>query len=100
MTQPPARPEDRSRSGIDSRHAQPWADTHAACFRSEGFAEDLGDESSPGGGQMGSARAALHPAAARPPRSIWSATWRLRGSNGALPILGLALAGVLGALAR
>jgi hypothetical protein len=43
MTQPQARPEDRCRSGIDSPHEQPWADTHPGCFRSEGFAEDLPD---------------------------------------------------------
>jgi hypothetical protein len=83
MTQPHARPEDRSRSGIDSRHAQPWADTHAGCFRSEGFAEDLSDDAPQAG-------------AVRPPRS----PWRLRRTDGALPLLGLAVAGVLGAFGR
>ncbi len=83
MTQPQARPEDRRRSGIDSLHAQPWADTHAGCFRSEGFAEDLCDEA-----QQPAAVQALRPA------------WRLRRANGALPLLGLAVAGVLGAFGR
>lgn len=35
------RPEDRCRSGGDSGHREAWADTHPACLRSEGFAEDL-----------------------------------------------------------
>ncbi len=82
MTQSRARPEDRRRSGIDSLHAQPWADTHPGCFRSEGFAEDLPE-------------AALQPAATGASRA-----WSLRRSGGALPLLGVALAGVLGALGR
>ncbi len=83
MTQPHARPEDRRRSGIDSRHAQAWADTHAGCFRSEGFAEDLCDDTP-------------QPTAARQPRAAWS----LRRRDGGLPLLGLAVAGVLGAFSR
>jgi hypothetical protein len=83
MTQLHARPEDRSRSGIDSTLTLPWADTHAGCFRSEGFAEDLFED-------------APQPAAARSPRS----PWRLRRAEGALPLLGLAVAGVLGAFGR
>jgi hypothetical protein len=83
MTQPHARPEDRRRSGIDSRHVQPWADTQPGCFRSEGFAEDLADD-------------LAQPAATPAPR----AAWRLRREGGALPLLGLAVAGVLGAFGR
>jgi hypothetical protein len=83
MTQLQARPEDRSRSGIDSLHTQPWADTHAGCFRSEGFAEDLSDDTP-------------QATAVRRPRTAW----RLGRPNGALPLLGLAVAGVLGAFGR
>ncbi len=83
MTQPRARPEDRCRSGIDSLHVQPWADTHPGCFRSEGFAEDLPEVAPP-------------PAAGRSPRPAWS----LRRQGAALPLLGVALAGVLGAFGR
>jgi hypothetical protein len=82
MTQSHARPEDRRRSGIDSQFEQSWADTHPDCFRSEGFAEDLQE--------MGPA-----PVAARAGRG-----WGLRRPGGALPLLGVALAGVLGAFAR
>ncbi len=83
MTQPQARPEDRSRSGVDSRHARPWADTHPGCFRSEGFAEDLPEDLTQ----------PAHPRAARTP-------WRLRRQSGAVPLLGFALAGVLGVFGR
>ncbi len=77
MTQLHARPEDRSRSGIDSRHAQPWADTHAGCFRSEGFAEDLPDDKP------------------QPATRLASRTpWHLRRQAGSLPLLGVALSGV------
>jgi hypothetical protein len=82
MSQPHARPEDRRRSGFDSLHAQPWADTHPGCFRSEGFAEDL-PESAPQPEAGGASRA-----------------WSLRRTGGALPLLGVALAGVLGAFSR
>lgn len=83
MTQPHARPEDRCRSGIDSRHARPWADTHPGCFRSEGFAEDLPEDPP-------------QPASTRASRAPWS----LRRQASALPMLGVALAGVLGAFGR
>jgi hypothetical protein len=83
MTQPQARPEDRSRSGIDSLHEQPWADTHPGCFRSEGFAEDLPD-------------AALQPTASRSRRTAPG----LRRQGVALPLLGVAVAGVLSAFGR
>jgi hypothetical protein len=78
-----ARPEDRSRSGIDSLLEQPWADTHAGCFRSEGFAEDLPD-APPQAPAAGSRRPA----------------WNLRRQGAALPLLGAALAGVRGAFGR
>jgi hypothetical protein len=82
MTQSHARPEDRRRSGIDSLFEQSWADTHPDCFRSEGFAEDLPEVGQPA-------------VAARAARG-----WGLRRAGGALPLLGLALAGVLDAFAR
>ncbi len=83
MTQAHARPEDRSRSGLDGLLAQPWADTRPVCFRSEGFAEDLLEAS------------ALTSLAARggPSRA-----GRSRRPGGAL--LGVALAGVLGVFSR
>jgi hypothetical protein len=83
MTQPQARPEDRCRSGIDSPHEQPWADTHPGCFRSEGFAEDL-PEAAPQSAAGGSARP----------------SWTQRRQGAALPLLGVALAGVRGAFGR
>jgi hypothetical protein len=75
------RPEDRSRSGAES---PVWADTQPACFRSEGFAEDL-HESQPASAAAsnGSAPASKH----------W---W----GDAALPSLSLALAGMMGVFAR
>jgi hypothetical protein len=63
------RPEDRQRGNGESAH---WTDTVSLCLRSEGFAEDL----LPGG----DAEAPLSP-------------WRGAAS---LPLLGAALAAVLG----
>ena len=73
MKLPLIRPEDRSRSGMDSRLQQAWADTHPGCFRSEGFAEDLPEvEEVRPAGRFG----------------------------GASPLLGLALGGMLGVFGR
>jgi hypothetical protein len=83
MTQPHVRPEVRRRSDNDSQHAQPWADTHPVCFRSEAFAEDL-PEPEP------------RPAAARSAGPAWG----LRRQVAALPMLGMGLAGILGVFAR
>jgi hypothetical protein len=82
MTQSHTRPEDRRRSGIDSCQPQPWADTHPGCFRSEGFAEDLPEATAPA-------------APAGAPRA-----WTLRRRGGTLPLLSLALAGMLGVFSR
>jgi hypothetical protein len=78
------RPENRTRG---ARTGADWADTLPACFRSEGFAEDL------------------HDAAEAPPphpatyglRRQWL-TRTARSVRGALPGLGLVLAGLLGPL--
>jgi hypothetical protein len=83
MTQPHVRPEVRRRSDNDSQHAQPWADTHPVCFRSEAFAEDLPEP-------------APRPASAR---SV-SAVLGLRRPGAALPMPGLTLAGILGVFGR
>jgi hypothetical protein len=83
MTQPQIRPEVRRRADNDNQHAQPWADTHPDCFRSEAFAEDL-PEPPP------------QPAATRSA----SAAWGLLRQGAALPMLGVALAGMLGAFGR
>ena len=72
------RPEDRRRSGVDSLQHAAWADTQPACFRSEGFAEDL-----PEGDGVDLPAGGAAPAAA--------AGW---------PLLGVALAGVLGVFSR
>jgi hypothetical protein len=94
MTPSRARPEDRRRSGIDSRHSQPWADTHPGCFRSEAFAEDL-PEQAPQTAAPRAARAWLL-SGGRGERSPGG-----RGSpGGMLPLLGVALAGMLGAFGR
>ena len=77
-----ARPEDRHRIGVDSRA---WADTHPACFRSEAFAEDLHEAD------------AAHETA---PLRRWPLTKPGSGGSGGLPLLGLTLAGMLGALVR
>ena len=73
------RPEDRRRSGVDSLAREAWADTRPGCFRSEGFAEDLpNDEPAAAGG-------------------ITATATRLATQH---PLLGVALAGVLGVFGR
>ena len=76
------RPEDRRRSGVDSLAHRGWVDTRPGCWRSEGFAEDLADADD----------APLRPQAARAPRP--------RRGDGSLPVVGLILAGFLGAFGR
>ena len=70
------RPEDRRRSGVDSLAQQPWADTRPAGLRSEGFAEDLHEPDAATGATPAASAVA------------------------AVPLLGLALAGVMGAFGR
>ena len=72
-----ARPEDRRRSAEPA----PWADTLPDYFRSEGFAEDLPHTDTN-----------ASPTALGDPRA-----WL---NDAMLPMLGLALAGVLGLFAR
>ena len=77
-----ARPEDRHGRGVESLH---WADTHPACFRSEAFAEDIHEADA---------------AREEPPARRWPLTKPGPGGSGGLPLLGLTLAGMLGALVR
>ena len=76
------RPEDRRRSGVDSLAHRGWVDTRPGCWRSEGFAEDLADADD------------------APPRVQQAWVRRPKRGNGSLPLVGLILAGVLGAFGR
>jgi hypothetical protein len=72
------RPEDRHRSGVDGLARETWLDTRPACFRSEGFAEDLPEDAVQAGGMV-------------------VAATRLATQY---PLLGVVLAGVLGVFGR
>lgn len=80
MPQHSVHPETRRRGA----ERAPWADTAPACFRSEGFAEDLPVPPP--------ALAAVAPRR-RPP-----AWWRRTGWRGAMAALGLPIAAVAGLL--
>jgi hypothetical protein len=81
------RPENRRRDGLDVPGLSGWEDLASVCYRSEAFAEDLGD----------AATASSLPRAAgeRPaPQATW---WRL---GHPLPLLHVAVAGMLVVLGR
>jgi hypothetical protein len=80
MNPHPSRPEDRCRSGAEQAASPAGFAAGPCCFRSEGFAEDLPESD------------AL--------RRDDSGAQGIGGWPGLGPVLGLALAGVLGMLGR
>jgi hypothetical protein len=86
MSQHPIRPENRSRGASTGAD---WADTLPACFRSEGFAEDLHESESADPAQHGVA----------PERREWVARTAL-ALRSVAPAWGLFLAGWLGPVSR